>query len=64
MALFNEGQFQSEAVQRVFQYLQLFDTAPEMLHEFQFDPEQLAEGAAKCLCLLIRYDKYYIYFVM
>ncbi len=59
-ALFDEGELQSEAVQRVWQYLQLFNEDRRLIQEFYFDPQNKRESPGECLGTLIRFVSYSI----
>lgn len=53
--LFDEEELQSEAVQRVWQYLQLFNEDPRLIQEFNFDAKSTREDSpGECLDTLIR----------
>lgn len=58
--LFDEGELQSEAVQRVWQYLQLFNEDRRLIQEFYFDPQSKRESRGECLETLIRFVSYSI----
>ena len=53
--LFDEEELQSEAVQRVWQYLQLFNEDPRLIQVFNFDAQSKRDDSpAECLETLIR----------
>lgn len=53
--LFDEEELQSESVQRVWQYLQLFNEHPRLIQEFTFDASSIRDDSpAECLETLIR----------
>ncbi|XP_078382607.1 E3 ubiquitin-protein ligase rnf213-alpha-like isoform X3 [Oculina patagonica] len=53
--LFDEEELQSEAVQRVWQYLQLFNEDPRLIQEFDFDAKSKRDDSpGECLETLIR----------
>lgn len=60
--LFDEEELQSEAVQRVWQYLQLFNENRQLIQEFVFDPQNKRESPNECLKTLIRFVTYCIPF--
>lgn len=55
--LFDEEELQSDAVQRVWQYLQLFNEDPRLVdQEFYFDPRSKRDDSPEeCLETLIRF---------
>lgn len=57
--LFDEEELQSDAVQRVWQYLQLYNEDPRLVQEFSFDPQSKRDDSPEeCLETLIRFVIY------
>ena len=54
--LFDEEELQSEAVQRAWQYLQLYNSDPRLIQHFNFDAQQKRDDSPEeCLETLIRF---------
>ena len=53
--LFDEEELQSEAVQRVWQYLQLYNRDRRLIQNFNFDARDKREDPEECLETLIRF---------
>ena len=53
--LFDEEEFNSEAVQRVWQYLRRFNEDPRMVQDFYFDAHNTEGSPKECLKTLIRF---------
>ena len=56
--LFDNGEFQSSHVQRVFQYLKFWESARDNLNKFWFTPSQVMGDHAECIETLVRYTLY------
>jgi len=57
--LFDEEELQTEAVQRVSQYLQLYNEDPGLIQHFSFDAHQRREDSPQeCLETLIGFVSY------
>ena len=54
--LFDEEEFNSEGVQRVWQYLRRFNKDPRRIQEFYFDTQRIEGSPRECLETLIRFD--------
>ena len=52
---FDEEELLSDAVQRVWWYLHLFETNPEVIQSFRFNPQRKLMDPAECLETLIRF---------
>ena len=57
--LFDEVEFNSEAVQRVWQYLRRFNKDPRRIQEFYFDAERTEGSPKDCLKTLIRFEFFF-----
>ena len=55
---FDEDEFRSEAVQRVWQYLRLYNADPSLIKEFYFEAHRSEGSPEECLATLIRFDIY------
>lgn len=60
--LFDEVEFNSEAVQRVWQYLRRFNKDPRLIQEFYFDVERTEGSPKECLKTLIRFEFFPIWY--
>lgn len=60
--LFDEEELQSEAVQRAWQYLQLYNEEPRLIQEFNFDASiKRDDSPKKCLETLIGFVSYMLF---
>ena len=59
--LFDEDEFRSEAVQRVWQYLRLYNADPRRIQEFYFEAQRSEGSPEECLTTLIRFEIYMFY---
>lgn len=61
--LFDDKEFKSEAVQRVWQYLRRFNRDPDEIQEFEFDPQKTEGTPLECLKTLIRFVYSILFFL-
>lgn len=60
--LFDEEELQSEAVQRAWQYLQLYNEEPGLIQVFKFDASNKRDDRPEdCLETLIRFVSYILF---
>lgn len=52
--LFDDKEFRSEAIQRVWQYLRRFNEDPGTIKDFEFVPQRTEGNPMECLEELIR----------
>lgn len=57
---FDEEELLSDAVQRVWWYLHLFETNPEVIQSFRFNPQRKLMDPAECLETLIRFATLFV----
>ncbi|XP_057290514.1 E3 ubiquitin-protein ligase rnf213-alpha-like isoform X3 [Hydractinia symbiolongicarpus] len=53
--LFNTQMFKNTPMQRVYQYLTVYDVSPDDVNNFTFQPNELRGDHADCLRILIKY---------